>query len=217
RIQGRAPNPKIWYTFSAFIYLAVVAMAVLACVTTPLYQWQYFNEHPHQSTRFNWFTFTDMGFAALFTVEAIIKIIADGFWWTPNAFFRSSWGFIDGVVLVTLWVNVITSLYDPGSGSRAVGAFKALRALRLLNVSDSARDTFHSVIILGGWKVISAAFVSLSLLVPFAIYGVNLFAGQMQSCNDGSGAVVNLTDCVGEYMASPYNWEFPAPRQVGNS
>ncbi|KAI7195232.1 calcium channel-like protein subunit Cch1 [Hortaea werneckii] len=217
RIQGRAPNPKIWYTFSAFIYLAVVAMVVLACVTTPLFQWQYFNEHPDESTRFNWFTFTDMGFAALFTVEAIIKIIADGFWWTPNAFFRSSWGFIDGVVLVTLWVNVITSLYDPGSGSRAVGAFKALRALRLLNVSDSARDTFHSVIILGGWKVISAAFVSLSLLVPFAIYGVNLFAGQMQSCNDGSGAVVNLTDCVGEYMASPYNWEFPAPRQVANS
>ena len=118
-------------------------------------------------TTLNWFVFTDMSFAALFTIEAGIKVIADGFFWTPNAYFRSSWGFIDGIVLVTLWINVITSLYDPGGGSRAVGAFKALRALRLLNVSDSARDTFHSVIILGGVKVVSAAFCLFEFAHPF--------------------------------------------------
>ena len=217
RVQGRPPNPTVWYAFSAFIYLAIVAMVILACITTPLYQWQYFKDHPEESARHNWMVFTDIGFAALFTFEAGIKVIADGFFWTPNAYFRSSWGFIDGVVLITLWINVFTLLYDPGGGSRAVGAFKALRALRLLNVSDSARDTFHSVIVIGGWKVVSAAFVSLSLLIPFAIYGLNLFAGKMQSCNDGNSNIYNLTDCVGEYMASPYNWEFPAPRQVANN
>ena len=224
RVQGRAPNGTIWYCFSAFIYLAIVAMVILACVTTPLYQQEYFRNYPY--SRYNWFVFTDIGFAGLFTVEAILKVIADGFFWTPNAYYRSSWGFIDGIVLLTLWVNVITSLYDPGGGSRAVGAFKALRALRLLNVSDSARDTFHSVIILGGWKVVSAAFVSLSLLVPFAIYGLNLFAGKMAFCNswNGSGSptdnplqIFNLTDCVGEFYYTAYNWPFPAPRQVRNS
>ena len=215
RIEGVQPYPRIWYTFSAFVYAAIVAMVILACVTTPLYQKEYF-DHRQAFSRYNWFLYTDMAFATLFAVETIIKVIADGFFWTPNAYFRSSWGFIDGVVLVTLWVNVLTSLYDPGGGSRAVGAFKALRALRLLNVSDSARDTFHSVIVLGGWKVVSAAFVSLSLLIPFAIYGLNLFAGQMQGCNDGNSNIYNLTDCIGEYMASPYNWEFPAPRQVSN-
>lgn len=216
RIEGVAPNPQLWYAFSAFIYAAIVAMVLLACVTTPLFQKEYFARHGF--TVNNWFTYTDMGFAALFTLEAIIKVIADGFFWTPNAYFRGSWGFIDGIVLITLWVNVITSLYDPGGGSRAVGAFKALRALRLLNVSDSARDTFHSVIVLGGWKVLSAAFVSLSLLLPFAIYGLNMFAGQMQECNDFytySGAW-NLTDCVGEWPSTPYQWEVLAPRQVTN-
>ncbi|WPG99815.1 calcium-channel protein cch1 [Acrodontium crateriforme] len=216
RVEGVAPNPTIWYTFSAFIYAAIVAMVLLACITTPLYQREYFEKHM-PFTVYNWFVFSDMGFAALFAVEAAIKVIADGFFWTPNAYLRSSWGFIDGVVLVTLWVNVVTSLRDPGGGSRAVGAFKALRALRLLNVSDSARDTFHSVIILGGWKVVSAMFVSLSLLIPFAIYGLNIFAGRMQTCNDNSSGIYNLTDCVNEYMASPYNWNFPAPRQVSNS
>ena len=220
RIQGVLPNVTIWYSFSAFIYCAIVAMVLLACVTTPLYQQEY------SYTRYNWFILCDIGFATLFTIEASIKVIADGFFWTPNAYFRSSWGFIDGIVLLTLWVDVVTSLFDPGGGSRAVGAFKALRALRLLNVSDSARDTFHSVIILGGWKVVSAAFVSISLLIPFAIYGLNLFAGKMMFCNEQNGSgnpigqphgVYNLTDCVGEFLYTPFNWEFPAPRQVRNS
>lgn len=153
RIEGVDPVKPVWYAFSAFIYAAIVAMVLLACVSTPLYQRDYFKEHVYNVR--NWFVWTDMGFAVVFSIEALIKVIADGFFWTPNAYFRGSWGFIDGLVLVTLWVNVITSLYSDGAVSRAVGAFKALRALRLLNVSDSARDTFHSVIVLGGWKVIS--------------------------------------------------------------
>ena len=156
RIQGVDPLKPVWYSFSAFIYAAIVAMVLLACISTPLYQKEYFETHGF-STR-NWFVWTDLGFAIVFTIEAIIKVIADGFFWTPNAYFRGSWGFIDGLVLVTLWINVAASLFADGVVSRAVGAFKALRALRLLNVSDSARDTFHSVIILGGWKVISVSY-----------------------------------------------------------
>lgn len=218
RIQGVPPDPTTWYIFSAFIYLAIVGMVLLACVTTPLFQLEYFKGNlgnKNISDTHNWFIFSDIGFAALFTIEAAIKVIADGFFFTPNAYFHSSWGFIDGVVLITLWANVFTSLFEPGSGSRAVGAFKALRALRLLNVSDSARDTFHSVIVLGGWKVLSAAFVSLSLLIPFAIYGLNLFAGKMDWCNDWQQYdVVNLTDCVGESILSPNGWNIIAPRRV---
>jgi hypothetical protein len=214
RIDGVAPNPAVWYATSAFIYCAIVGMVLLACITTPLYQKEYFAHH--EFTIKNWFVFTDIGFAALFTVEAIIKVIADGAFFTPNAYFRSSWGFIDGVVLCTLWASVITYLTDPGSGSRAVGAFKALRALRLLNVSDSARNTFHSLIVLGIWKLTSAALVSLSLLIPFAIYGLNLFAGQFQQCNDGNGGITNLTDCVGEFKDAPFEWDILVPRTVGN-
>lgn len=153
RVEGVEPIRILWYSFSVFIYAAIVAMVILACITTPLFQREYFQRRGF-SVR-NWFVFTDLGFAILFTVEAIIKVIADGCFWTPNAYLRGSWGFIDGVVLTTLWVDVITSLFNEGAVSRAVGAFKALRALRLLNVSDQARDTFHSVIIVGGWKIVS--------------------------------------------------------------
>ncbi|KAI9839940.1 MAG: hypothetical protein M1819_000132 [Sarea resinae] len=216
RIEGVDPIKAVWYSFSAFIYAAIVAMVLLACVTTPLYQREYFLQHENSRHSRNWFVYSDMGFAILFTVEAIIKVIADGFFWTPNAYFRGTWGFIDGVVLVTLWINVLTTMYNEGPVSRAIGAFKALRALRLLNVSDSARDTFHSVIILGGWNVVSAALVSISLLIPFALYGLNLFNGQMLECNDGNSGIVNLIDCVGEYQSSPYGWNVLAPRQYSN-
>ncbi|KAA8567394.1 hypothetical protein EYC84_010413 [Monilinia fructicola] len=169
RFDGVEPDLTIWYGFSAFLYLCIVAMVLLACITTPLYQREYFLANPGKSTGDNWFVFCDFVFGIIFTVEAVIKVIADGFFWTPNAYYRSTWGFIDGLVLVTLWINVITSLMDDGAIARAVGAFKALRALRLLNVSDSARNTFHSVILVGGFKVLSvAAFVSMSLLIPFA-------------------------------------------------
>jgi hypothetical protein len=155
RFDGVEPHKGVWYIFSAFIYAAIVAMVLLACVTTPLYQKVYFATHTFNVR--NWFVWSDMSFAILFTVEALIKVIADGFFWTPNAYFRSSWGMIDLVVLITFWINVITSLSNDGAVSRAVGAFKALRALRLLNVSDSARDTFHSLIIVGGVKVLSVS------------------------------------------------------------
>jgi len=214
RIEGVAPSVPIWYAFSAFLYAAIIAMVLLACVTTPLYQREYFLKHTFSVK--NWFVWVDMGFAILFTVEALIKVIADGAFWTPNAYFRGSWGFIDGVVLTTLWVNVGTSFLNEGQITRTVGAFKALRALRLLNVSDSARDHFHSLIVRGWWKLFSAAFVSLSLLIPFAIYGLNLFVGRMQSCNDGNSNITNLNDCVGEFDNSPFGWQVLSPRQAAN-
>ena len=160
RFEGVDPKKGVWYTFSFFIYANVVAMVLLACVTTPLFQRDYFQAHRNDYIK-NWFLWTDVGFAVIFTIESIIKVIADGFFWTPNAYFRGSWGFIDGIVLVTLWINIGTSLYNLGNVSRAVGAFKSLRALRLLNVSDSARDTFHSIIVLGGWKVIQVSLFGL--------------------------------------------------------
>lgn len=213
RFDGVEPNKTLWYSFSAFIYAAIVAMVILACITTPLYQKEYFENHAFSAA--NWFVWIDASFALLFSVEALIKVIADGFFWTPNAYFRSSWGIIDAVVLITLWINVITLFKNDGAISRAVGAFKALRALRLLNVSDSARETFHSLIVIGWWKIISAAFVSLSLIIPFAIYGTNLFAGKMISCNDGDAGDF-LYDCFGEFNSTPFNWPVLAPRVADN-
>ncbi|KAI5291468.1 calcium channel protein [Ascosphaera aggregata] len=219
RFDGVEPIQPLRVAFSTFIYAAIIAMVVIACVVSPLYQQKYYQGRD-SATR-PWFVWTDVAFAALFTVEVFIKVIADGFFWTPNAYFRGSWGFIDGLVLVTMWINVATAFSHDASVLRVVGAFRALRALRLLNLSTSARETFHAVIIKGWWKVISASFVAMSFLVPFAIYGLNLFNGQLMACNDEEFSDVFDSDlldyCVGEFMDSPYNWDIAVPRVVSNS
>jgi voltage-dependent calcium channel len=53
-------------------------------------------------------------------------------------------------------------------------------------------------------------------LIPFALYGLNLFNGKMQYCNDGSPSIFNLVDCVNEYRSTPYGWEVLAPRRASN-
>lgn len=60
--------------------------------------------------------------------------------------------------------------------------------------------------------------MSLSLLFPFAIYGLNLFNGQMLDCNDPnfSSISTNLSDCVGEYNNTPYKWDVLSPRVYAN-
>lgn len=57
--------------------------------------------------------------------------------------------------------------------------------------------------------------MSLSLLVPFAIYGLNLFNGKMQTCSD-SNFYGNLGNCVNEYANTPFGWEVISPRTVAN-
>jgi hypothetical protein len=219
RVEGVQPFGYAHWTFSAFIYACVVAMVLIACITTPLYQKQHFeNFGDEKRTLMNWLTFSDVGFGVVFTIEAIIKVIADGFFWTPHAYYRSTWGFIDGIVLATLWISVIGSFSNDADVSRSVGALKALRALRLLNISDRARDNFHAVIVRGAPKILGAAFVSMGLLVPFAIYGLNLFSDKMIACNDGGSNIDNLNDCWGEYATStPFNWNVYAPRVAANS
>ena len=56
--------------------------------------------------------------------------------------------------------------------------------------------------------------MSLSLLLPFAIYGLNLFNGQFRMCNDYT--VTDLDSCVSEYNSTPYQWSVLAPRQSNN-
>jgi hypothetical protein len=60
--------------------------------------------------------------------------------------------------------------------------------------------------------------VSISLLIPFAIYGLNLFNGKMVACND-SDDIALLSQCFGEFGSTPFkdDWVMLAPRVADNS
>ncbi len=50
-------------------------------------------------TRSAWFDLVEGAILLVFLVEAVIKIVADGLFFTPNAYLRSLWNAMDFLVL----------------------------------------------------------------------------------------------------------------------
>lgn len=72
-------------------------------------------------------------FLALFTVECILKIIAFGFFFHPEAYLRSAWNLLDFVIVVIGLMNLILSFILPTFNVKALRAFRVLRPLRLVS------------------------------------------------------------------------------------
>lgn len=72
-------------------------------------------------------------FLALFTIECILKIIAFGFFFHPEAYLRSSWNLLDFVIVVIGLMNLIVSFILPTFNVKALRAFRVLRPLRLVS------------------------------------------------------------------------------------
>jgi voltage-dependent calcium channel len=207
RTFGTRPSPTKGLLFGGFIYGCIIASVVLACITNPAYQKQYYDADIEFIKPGTWFWIMDVVFTGVFTLEFLVKIIADGFLLTPNAYMLNMWNILDFFVLITLYISIFAILLKATVISRAIRAFKALRALRLINLSSRVKDTFYAILIAGAPRIFDAAFVSISLIIPFAIYGQNIFSGLLFYCNDSSDNITGKTDCVGEYQTSFLDWD----------
>ncbi|CAB11726.1 Calcium-channel protein cch1 [Schizosaccharomyces pombe] len=210
RYGGVEPYQWVYRVIQVFIYACILTAVIIECIATPIYE----RDHLLNDKQHAWFVWTEVAFATIFTIEAAIKIIADGFCITPNAYLRSTWNCIDFFVLVTLWINLYAVLTSHALLSRAFRAFKALRVLRLINLTQTSQRMFHDALISGFFKIFSAAVVSATLLIPFALWAKNVFGGLLYSCNDDN--VLSASQCVLEYASTPNNWEVWAPRVWSN-
>lgn len=214
RLFGRPMSPFRYKLFQATVFLGIVGSVVSAAIATPVYRRDYYAKYG--LIRASWFSILEISLSSLFLAEFAVKTIADGLAFTPNAYVLSVWNSLDLFVLVTLLVNVATELAVIGGVSRFTRALKAFRALRLINLSALMRDTFHAVMIAGAGRILDASILSILYIIPYAVWGQNLFAGLLYSCNDGSNSINTKFDCSGEYISSPGNFNFLAPRVWGN-
>lgn len=209
RIDGVEPSKSVSEAFVIVMFLATIGLVVTACYLTPLYRKSMVLHYGFM----NWTFYLEIAFIALFSMEFFIRIIADGLLFTPNAYMRSSWNLIDMIVLISLWIEFIATLKNDGNLSRVVRGLKALRALRLLTISETAKNNFHNTIISGFWKIINAAIISLCLLFPFSIWGLNIFNGRLGVCLDGSSYKAN---CIHEYENQVFDWNVMSPNVYAN-
>ncbi|KAM3164201.1 EF-hand domain-containing protein [Lachancea thermotolerans] len=188
--------------FVGFISIATILMVVYSCSLTPLYRIN------HASGVNKWSMISDAIFVTIFSLEFLIKTVADGVIHTPNAYLRNPWNCIDVIVLLSLWIDFVSGLKRDDDLSRVFRGLTALRALRCLTISKTARSTFDQVLFDGIRKIIGAAMVSLTLLFPFAVWGLGLFRGRFGVCNDG----VDLSQCYNEFSNQVFDFEILTPR-----
>lgn len=193
--------------------LVVVAGIIVEAVATPIYRSAYYAQY---GTKIAWFDIAEAVFGFLLIVEFIVKIIADGFIFTPNAYLLNTWNIVDGVILMAVLVNVCTTLIVVGGISHLTRALKAFRALRLITLIGWMRGTFHSVIFAGARRMLDAAVLAILYMIPYAVWGLNIFSGMMYSCNDPDSA--GKSDCEGIFLSTPVNNSlgFYAPRVWSN-
>ena len=200
RIKGRPPSNVAHPIFQVILLLAVIGGIIVETKATPVYRRGFYQEHG--LIRGAWFDIAEAVLSFILLVEFLIKIIADGFMFTPNAYLRSIWNILDLVVLVGLVVNLTTALLVVGGLGRFSRSLKALRALRLITLIDKMRNTFESLIISGANRILDAAVLAFLYIIPFAVWGLNIFSGLTDLCNDGG--VNGAADCIDEYSTSVY-------------
>lgn len=169
RIFGRPAKPAVRLAVKLVLFLAVVASIVIAAIATPVYRKTYYTKHGF--TRGTWFDLVEVAVGMVFVLEAVMKIIADGFIFTPNAYLLSIWNIIDFAILITLLINTTTSLIYLGGLSTVTRALKAFRALRLITLFSRLRDTLHLVLFSGFLQIMDASILMILYLIPFAVWG----------------------------------------------
>ena len=70
-------------------------------------------------------------FLAIFTVEAVLKIVPLGFLFHPGSYLRSPWNILDFVVVISGLVTILTE--DLGFNLRILRAIRVLRPLKLVS------------------------------------------------------------------------------------
>ncbi|KAG0268944.1 calcium channel protein [Actinomortierella ambigua] len=220
RVHGDPQHPIWSRMFNTTVTVAILACVLVAAITTPVWRFRQSNLPPdEQSVAIR---VSDFVFPAIFTVEFLIRSIADGFLFTPDAYLKTLWNKIDLFVLITLYIPMFADLAKSQGISRFVRSLKALRALRLINQSAYIKETFYAVLVKGFPRLFDAALLSLAMIVPFAIYGLHLFMGLFFACNDDT--VASMQECVGSFtddlngvpLLKPRVWANPSEYSFNN-
>ena len=202
--------------FELFIIVVILLSCIMLCIDTPL-------NNP-DSVLSQTLAVIDIIFSIVFLVEAILKILAFGFFWNHyqgvGAYILNAWNVLDFVVVTMSLADIYFSYIVGGSDDaenlssfKALRAIRALRPLRVISRNESLKIAIQALLAsipaIGNVLIICGLF-----LLIFGILGVNFFKGAYYHCNlnDESllGQVQNKDDCVklnGEWVSYSSNFD----------
>jgi hypothetical protein len=121
RIYGQPPSPTLDLLFRLFLFGIVVAGLGVAGTATPIYRREWFLKYGFD--KFAWFNYAEAAFGFVLIMEFCIKVIADGFIFTPNGYLLNLWNCVDGLILLASIVNIVDSL------SASAGLYACLQGI----------------------------------------------------------------------------------------
>jgi len=137
----------------------------------------------------------DVWLTIFFTLEAMLKVIAWGFFWDRNSYLRDVWNWLDFVVVLTAWASFV-----PGGAADGLGffrVFRALRPLRSLNAVPQMKVLVNTVIS-SVPKLGNVSAVGAFLFLVFGIIGVTLMSGTFNRlCHIDPKPVLMFTNNTG--------------------
>ncbi|XP_012689441.1 sodium leak channel non-selective protein isoform X2 [Clupea harengus] len=135
-------------------------------------------------------------FVIFMSIELNLKIMADGLFFTPTAVIRDFGGVMDIFIylLGLIFLCWLPNNVPPESGAQLLMMLRCLRPLRIFKLVPQMRKVVREVI-KGFKEILLVSILLLTLMLVFASFGVQLFAGKLAKCNDPH--IERREDCHG--------------------
>ncbi|OQR87137.1 Voltage-gated Ion Channel (VIC) Superfamily [Achlya hypogyna] len=185
----------------AFIFVCIVIRSALITLQSPLYS----------NTIQQFTTLVEWVFMLVLLFEFVIKIVGQGFYFTPTAYLNDRWNQLNILVLlacVALLLIPHSDLSDYFHLGRALGPVRVIRGVEPFRVIMNA--LMSSLL-----QVCYCILLTFFLFVVFACVGQQLFAGKFKACNDAAPDIVSASDCTG-FFTDPTSGLL-LPRVWGNA
>uniref|UniRef100_A0A4X1VAE9 Voltage-dependent T-type calcium channel subunit alpha-1G n=1 Tax=Sus scrofa TaxID=9823 RepID=A0A4X1VAE9_PIG len=155
---------------------------------------------PHSAERI-FLTLSNYVFTAVFLAEMTVKVVALGWCFGEQAYLRSSWNVLDGLLVLISIIDILVSMVSD-SGTKILGMLRVLRLLRTLRplrwLKLVVETLMSSLKPIGNIVVICCAF-----FIIFGILGVQLFKGKFFVCQgEDTRNITNKSDCA----EASYRW-----------
>jgi hypothetical protein len=123
----------------------------------------------------------------IFVVEFVTKTIVMGFYWGEKTYLKDPWNILDFIIVFFSVVSWVLEASASGDVSYLRG-FRALRALRPLRVvsKNEGIKTVVNALLESIPSLVNVLLIVMLFLLVFGILGIQLFKGQLGSCNDDS-------------------------------
>ena len=144
-----------------------------------------FEKHDFRTFEVPVLEFFEYLFVVSTSLELLIRVLADGLLFTPNAVIRSFGDIIDISIYIIgfIYVSLSPKNIQTSSSMYALLILRALRPLRVINLIPKTRQVIQELF--GGFKeILKVAAFQLLLMFIFASYGVQVFSNKLKRCND---------------------------------